>query len=85
MRGTNEIDLSGLHMLAELAHELQTFRNNAGEDMPVDITFGNVKHQVDERMRNAQLIHHMYGDEEEHQVPLPTFFLHPQNLGSPLM
>jgi len=60
MRGTNSVDLSGLHMLEGLSAELQTFTGADGQQSPVAIYFGNTKYEVNEIFQSAQLVHHMY-------------------------
>jgi len=68
MRATNEVDLSGLHMLQELCRELQTFTNNEGIQMKtIDIAFGNCKKNVRDRFKKSHLIQEMYGENAKHE------------------
>lgn len=64
MRGTNSVDLSGLHMLESLADELYTFTGADGKCNEINIFFGNIKYEVNEIFLNASLIKHMYGKKE---------------------
>ena len=74
MRGTNMVDLSGLHMLEALAQELATYTPDPenGKIHPVDIYFGNVKHEVNEVFKAAHLIEGMYKGGGDKALPAPS-------------